>query len=134
MSARGAQLPCLFLLVFLASVLPAADSRYTVKEGETLFSVARRAQVPVDVLSGYIEAKYKITSQYWAALRVNQSWFGNIPGQTTSWDRNTSRVDLGLGYRYSTHIGAKVQYSYAQQQGPDTEGNHLFAAQVIVRF
>jgi len=96
------------------------------------FDVPRVGQV--DVLSGYIEAKYKITSQYWAALRVNQSWFGDIPGQTTSWDRNTSRVDLGLGYRYSTHIGAKVQYSYAQQQGPDTEGNHLFAAQVIVRF
>jgi LysM repeat protein len=53
MLARVAQLPCLFLLVLLAAALPAADSRYTIKEGETLFSVARRAQVPVDVLSGY---------------------------------------------------------------------------------
>jgi hypothetical protein len=96
------------------------------------FDVPRVGEV--DVLSGYIEAKYKITPQYWVVLRVNQSWFGDIPGLTSSWDRNTSRLDLGLGYRYSTHIGAKFQYSYAQQQGPDTEGNHLFAAQVIVRF
>lgn len=88
----------------------------------------------VDVLSGYIEAKYKITSQFWTALRVNQSWFGDIPGLTISWDRNTSGLDLGLGYRSSTHIEAKLQYSFARQQGPDTEGNHLFAAQVVVRF
>ncbi len=53
MLARLAQLSCLFLLVLLAPALPAADSRYTVKEGETLFSVARRAQVPVGVLSEY---------------------------------------------------------------------------------
>ena len=53
MSARLAQLSCLFLLTLLAPALPAADSSYTVKEGETLFSVARRARVPVDVLSEY---------------------------------------------------------------------------------
>lgn len=96
------------------------------------FDVPRVGQV--DVLSGYIEAKYKITPQFWTALRVNQSWFGDIPGLTISWDRNTSSLDLGLGYRASTHIEAKLQYSFAQQQGPDTEGSHLFAAQVIVRF
>lgn len=96
------------------------------------FDVPRVGQV--DVLSGYIEAKYKITSQFWTALRVNQSWFGDIPGLTISWDRNTSRLDLGLGYRSNTHIEAKLQYSFANQQGPDTEGSHLFAAQVIVRF
>ena len=96
------------------------------------FDVPRVGEV--DVLSGYIEAKYKITPQFWTALRVNHSWFGDIPGLTVSWDRNTSGVDLGLGYRSSTHIEAKIQYSFVQQQGPDTEGNHLFAAQVVVRF
>ncbi len=53
MSARVVRLPSLLVLILLATALPAADSRYTLKEGETLFSVARRAQVPVDVLSGY---------------------------------------------------------------------------------
>jgi hypothetical protein len=96
------------------------------------FDVPRVGEV--DVRSGYIEAKYKITAQFWTALRVNQSWFGDIPGLTTSWGRNTSGLDLGLGYRSSTHMEAKFQYSYAHQQGPDTEGNHLFAAQVVVRF
>jgi hypothetical protein len=88
----------------------------------------------VDVLSGYIEAKYKISSQFWTALRLNQSWFGDSPVSTTSWGRNTSRLDVGLGYRASTRLEAKLQYSFSRQQGPDTEGDHLFAAQAVVRF
>jgi hypothetical protein len=88
----------------------------------------------VDVLSGYVEAKYKISAQLWTALRLNRSWFGDLPGLDESWDRDVTRLDIGLGYRYSRHIEGKFQYSRLWQQGPDTEGNHLFAGQVVVRF
>jgi murein DD-endopeptidase MepM/ murein hydrolase activator NlpD len=40
-----------FLL--LAVSLEAGETSYTIREGETLFSVAKRAQIPVDVLSAY---------------------------------------------------------------------------------
>ncbi len=53
MPSRVVQLSCLFMVVLGVTMLPGADSQYTVKEGETLFSVARRAQVPVDVLSQF---------------------------------------------------------------------------------
>ena len=53
MRGRLLQLSCVVPLLLAALVLPAADSQYTIKEGETLYSVARRAQVPVDVLSAY---------------------------------------------------------------------------------
>ena len=53
MSSRVVQLSCLFLVVLGVTALPGADSAYTVKEGETLFAVARRAQVPVDILSAF---------------------------------------------------------------------------------
>jgi len=53
MRGRLVHIPCILLLALAAAMLPAADNRYTIKEGETLFSVARRAQVPVDVLSAY---------------------------------------------------------------------------------
>ncbi|MGA2642907.1 MAG: LysM peptidoglycan-binding domain-containing protein, partial [Spirochaetia bacterium] len=53
MPSRVVQLSCLFLIALGVTALPGADSQYTVKEGETLFSVARRAQVPVDVLSAF---------------------------------------------------------------------------------
>jgi lipoprotein NlpD len=48
---------CTFSLLIAAvsvtATLSAADNQYTIKEGETLFSVARRAQVPVGVLGSY---------------------------------------------------------------------------------
>jgi lipoprotein NlpD len=41
-------------MVVLGTVmLHGGDSQYTVKEGETLFAVARRARVPLDVLSAF---------------------------------------------------------------------------------
>ena len=40
-----------FLLMAIS--LAAGESSYTIREGETLFSVAKRVQIPVDVLSAY---------------------------------------------------------------------------------
>lgn len=53
MRGRLVHMSCTLLFALAAAMLPAADNRYTIKEGETLFSVARRAEVPVDVLSAY---------------------------------------------------------------------------------
>ena len=49
----GRFLQTLCIVFFLASPfgLPALDSSYTIREGETLFSIARKVQVPVEVLS-----------------------------------------------------------------------------------
>lgn len=88
----------------------------------------------VEVLSGYIESKYKFDPRIWGALRLNQSWFGNTPGLGTSWDRDSTKLDLALGYRHSTHVQMKLQYSLSEQRAPDVEGQHLLAAQVTVRF
>jgi len=42
------------VIVFLAALqVLAGDSSYTVREGETLFSVAKKARVPLDVLCSY---------------------------------------------------------------------------------
>ena len=53
MRRRFLRLSCFFPLFLAALALSAADSQYTIKEGETLFSVARRAMVPVEVLGSY---------------------------------------------------------------------------------
>jgi lipoprotein YgeR len=53
MAGRVAQVFCVLVLLFSATLLPAGDSKYSLKEGETLFSVSRRAQVPVDILVAY---------------------------------------------------------------------------------
>ena len=53
MRGRCVHLSCAVPFLLAALALPAADSQYTIKEGETLFSVARHAQVPVEVLGAY---------------------------------------------------------------------------------
>ena len=100
--------------------------------------IAARFEVPrvgdVEVLSGFVEAKYKLTPSLWAATRWNQAAFSDVPGLTTEWDRNAWRMDLALGYRLTEHVQLKLQYSFGDKRGPDQEGNHLGAMQVTVRF
>lgn len=97
-----------------------------------------RFEVPnvgaLNVLSGFIEAKYKLNAQWWLASRWNQSWFGDIPGTSRAWDNDGWRLDLSVGHRFSRHVQAKLQYSLAERSGNDQEGNHLLAAQITVKF
>ena len=85
----------------------------------------------------YLEAKYKITPQLFAALRWNQSFFGEVPdgqGGSAEWDRDAWRADLSLGWRISRHVQAKIQYSIGDKAGDDPEGDQLLATQLTVRF
>ena len=100
-----------------------------------------RFQVPdvgnADVLSYYVEAKYKITTGLYAAARWNQQLFGTIPdgfGGSQTWDNNMFEIDLALGYRFTRHLQGKVQYSYGHREGPLQQGEQLVAAQVTLRF
>ncbi len=106
--------------------------------GEVFFS---RFEVPnvddCDTVAYYIEAKYKITSQLFAAVRWNQQLFADVrdnAGGETAWDRDFWRVDTAVGYRFSRHWQGKVQYSYSRQKGDLQQGEQLIAAQLTVRF
>lgn len=100
--------------------------------------ITSRFEVPnvggVRVYSGFLETKYKLSSQWWIAMRWNQSWFGDVPGTSTAWDNDGWRADLSVGCRFSRHLQAKLQYSIAERSGQDEEGNHLLAAQITVKF
>jgi hypothetical protein len=106
--------------------------------GEAIFS---RFEVPnagdADVFSYFLEAKYKLTAQTWLALRWNQQFYGDVPdgrGGEAAWDRDAWRAELALGHRFTEHLQGKLQYSVGDKSGNDPEGDHLFAAQVTVRF
>jgi len=53
MPGRAVQQICLALLFFSASTAWPADTSYTIREGETLFGIAKKTQVPLDVLCGF---------------------------------------------------------------------------------
>ncbi len=75
MRARIVQALCIAACLLIPVTLPATDNSYTIREGETLFSVAKKAQVPVDVLRAY----NGITD----ASRVKAGTLIRIPGVRT---------------------------------------------------
>jgi hypothetical protein len=99
-----------------------------------------RFQIPnvgdADTLAYYIEAKYKFSPEFFAAVRWNQQLFADIPdgfGGHMPWGYNVWRLDTSLGYRFSPHTQLKLQYSTENEDGPRGM-SHAFGAQFTVRF
>ncbi len=101
---------------------------------------ATRFEIPnvgdAETIAYYAEAKYKFTAQLFGALRWNQQLFGHLSDRNgrVKWGRDATRLDLGLGYRFSAHIQAKLQYNLQQGDTQPHERGHLGAAQFTVRF
>jgi hypothetical protein len=99
-----------------------------------------RFQVPnvgnADLLSYYLEAKYKVTPQLFVAARWNQQLYGSVPfnGTTTGWGDDAWRVDAGLGYRFSAYLQLKLQCSFTHYHYDIQQGERLLAAQLTFRF
>jgi hypothetical protein len=90
-----------------------------------------------DTQAYYIEAKYKLTPQFFIAARWNQQLFSTmttLSGASGPWSRNVWRADAGPGYRLTPHTQIKLQYSL-EHQDADTGGwSSLVAVQFTARF
>ena len=99
-----------------------------------------RFEVPnigdADSLSYYLEAKYKITPQLFAALRWNQQFFGEIPDEDhfAKWGNDISRLDAVLGYRFTNYLQLKAQYTFSHEGAALHQNGHLAAGQFTVKF
>jgi len=99
-----------------------------------------RFEVPrignADTFSYYLEGKYKITPQLFAALRWNQQLYGTIRNGTTrtNWGNDMERIDTALGYRFTDYLQLKLQYSLSHREAEFQEGEHLFGAQLTLKF
>jgi hypothetical protein len=100
-----------------------------------------RFEVPnvgnADVLTYYLEAKYRLTAGLYAAARWNQQLFGTVPdgmGGRQPWGNDMVRIDLALGYRFTRHLQAKIQYSFGHRDASLQQGEQLVAAQVTLKF
>jgi hypothetical protein len=89
-----------------------------------------------DVLSYYLEAKYKFTPQLFGAVRWNQQIYGEIPvaGLMTSWGADAWRLDVAPTYRITAHVQTKLQYSLQHGNAPSRPLGHTLAAQATLRF
>jgi hypothetical protein len=90
-----------------------------------------------DTQAYYVEAKYKMTPQFFLAVRWNQQLFSAFEaadGQAVPWSRNVWRADFGPGYRMTPHTQVKLQVS-VERQDADTGGwSGLLAVQFSARF
>jgi hypothetical protein len=90
-----------------------------------------------DTFAYYLEAKYKFTPQFFAAVRWNQQFFSdvtNVYGGTAPWGRDLWRADIAAGYRFTAHTQLKVQYSFQRDNYGLQDLTHMLAAQFTVRF
>src|SRR6059036_1290046 len=102
---------------------------------EARFEVPRVGDA--DTFAYYFEAKYKFTPQLFGALRWNQQLFSSISegaGGQVRWSEDLWRIDAAAGYRLTSHIQLKLQYSFQQETSGSRDDNHLVATQLTVRF
>src|SRR6266446_7851093 len=102
---------------------------------EARFEVPRVGDV--ETFAYYFEAKYKLTPRLFGALRWNQQLFDKIDiggGRSRRWSQDLGRIDIAAGYRFTSHAQLKLQYSFQKETSGPGDDNHLFAAQVTLRF
>ncbi|MEY2529197.1 MAG: hypothetical protein QOJ05_1287 [Verrucomicrobiota bacterium] len=90
-----------------------------------------------DTFAYYVEAKYKFTPQFFAAVRWNQQFFGDVTnsyGGTAPWGRDLWRADISAAYRFSAHTQLKIQYSVQRDNYGLQDRTQMFGAQLTVRF
>lgn len=101
---------------------------------ETRFEVPNVGDA--DTFSYYLEAKYKITPQLFAALRWNQQLYGTVPdeGEWAQWGNDIWRIDAAIGYRFSKNVQVKAQYSYNCEDAVYPIGENVVAVQFTIKF
>jgi len=69
-------------------------------------------KLPLRALSTSIEGRYKFAPGFYAAARVDHLGFSKITGSvvqgTQSWDSDTTRVEVGVGYSIQRNLVLKV--------------------------
>jgi hypothetical protein len=91
----------------------------------------------LDVLSWYIETKYKFTPQFFGALRWNEQIFDHVTdsqGNRVRWGRTLRRLDLAPGYRFSAYTQLKLQVSLQHEESAPDSWSPLAALQFTLRF
>jgi hypothetical protein len=101
---------------------------------ETRFEVPNVGDA--DVLSYYVEAKYKVTPQLFLAARWNQQLYATVPYNRGSaqWGNDAWRIDAAVGYRFSTWLQIKFQAGFTHHDDDVQEGERLLATQLTLKF
>ncbi len=102
---------------------------------ETTFEIPRIGDART--FACYVEAKYKFTPQFFAAVRWNRQLYGEVPngaGASVKWGDDVWRIDFAPSYRFTPHTEIKFQYSLQSGGTGTTRRAATFATQFVLRF
>lgn len=111
--------------------------------GEVLFNsweVSRNAGVAgneLDATSWYLEARYAASPKFFLASRYSAIDFDEIDdgtGRATSWDFDVDRLEIGVGYRPTVNILAKLSGQHNDTEGTQDPDDDILVAQLIGLF
>ncbi|MEO0794768.1 MAG: hypothetical protein AAFX93_06385 [Verrucomicrobiota bacterium] len=106
--------------------------------GEFLFSQFDIPNVsdPAQIFSYYIETKYKVTPQFYTALRFGHQFYNEIDTilGSQNWENDQIRAEVALGYKFDRHSLFKVQYQFQHQFTSFQDGENQIAAQFVIKF
>jgi hypothetical protein len=103
---------------------------YWVVRGEAIVSTWTLPQIghpavpdPLRSTSLMLEARYRVRPGWHVAARGERLMFSRIagsgPGGAQPWDAPVSRVEVGVGYSVTRHIGSKLAWQYNWRDGVD---------------
>jgi hypothetical protein len=102
--------------------------------------IASRFETPyagdLEVLSYYIEGRWKVHPRVWIAGRWGQQFCDEIdtPAGDVSWDRQTWRAEVALGVKITRDLLLKAQYSHTHETGNGVQGENAVGVGFGVRF
>ena len=87
-----------------------------------------------ELLTGFVEVRYKFAPRWWLAGRWNRSIFDEVRNSSQSWDRHLTRIDVGVGFRKDANLLFKLEYNRGQQSGGNINGRDQVAVQAVLAF
>ena len=112
--------------------------RFIEFHSETLFLRWQHPTLPdLDVISGYLEAKYKFRLGWYAAARMGFFEPGEVQdsaGATQQWDYPVRRAEYGIGYRPMPRVALKLVAQHNRFQGNSSLDRDHYIMQLSTGF
>ena len=117
------------------------QSWYPTAGNRPTFAILENRREDLEVFGYYVEGRYSLRPGLFAAARYGGLRFGEIDDGTGAansepWDNDVDRFELGLGYRPTEPVIAKLvaQLNDLGRPGSETDGEHILAAQLTLLF
>jgi hypothetical protein len=118
-----------------------ADARWAWRQFQVWAEVlGARFETPfngdLDILSYYLEGRWKVNASLWVAARWGQQFFSELEAadRTASWDRDAWRAEIAFGVKIAPDVLLKAQYSHTHEAGGGVQGENAVGLGIGWRF